>query len=96
MPEEQSVISGIQARYDHENTIPKTIDINPKDPNQIDTMINSNEGGYDVFNNYPAQSTQMRHLKHATVRQATDPGEGIDHYKKLFSFSKSNLYSFFA
>ena len=57
MPEEQSVISGIQARYDHENTIPKTIDINPKDPDQINTMINSNEGGYDVFNNYPAQAT---------------------------------------
>ena len=52
MPEEQSVISGIQARYDHEHTIPKTLDI--KDQNQIDTMINSNEGGYDVFNNYPA------------------------------------------
>ena len=33
MPDEPSMmISEIQARYDHANTIPKTIDVDPNDP----------------------------------------------------------------
>ena len=33
VPEEASIISGIQARYNHENTIPKTLE--PAEPNHM-------------------------------------------------------------
>ena len=46
MPEEQSMISGIQARYDHENTIPKTLDV--KEMNDPYSGANT---GFQVFNN---------------------------------------------
>ena len=83
------MISGIQARYDHEHTIPKTLDV--KDQMHLDPYIGgTGNTGFQVFNNQTAalRSTQARHLQAATFKQATDPGEGIDHYKKLFSFSK--------
>ena len=50
-----------------------------------------NTAGFQVFNNQTMRTTQARHLQAATFKQATDPGEGIDHYKKLFSFSKYTI-----
>ena len=91
MPEEQSMISGIQARYDHDHTIPKTLDIN-KDQMHLDPYGTGNTAGFQVFNNQAMRTTQARHLQAATFKQATDPGEGIDHYKKLFSFSKYTIF----
>jgi len=82
MPEEQSVISGIQARYNHDNTIPKTLD--PADQ----VMTSNGKIGFQVFNNPQLQTSHSTTLGPPKVQQATDPGEGIDHYKKLFSFSK--------
>ena len=59
MPEEQSMISGIQARYDHENTIPKTLDI--KDQMHLDPYIGTgNPGGFQVFNNSMQNTAAMR------------------------------------
>ena len=43
---------------------------------------NLNDGTYSQLNNAGRQTTQIR----PTV--SNGPGEGIDHYKKLFSFSK--------
>ena len=36
----------------------------------------------------------MRTVAPPIIKQATDPGEGIDHYKRLFSFSKSVMNQF--
>ena len=37
------------------------------------------------------QYSGMRASAPPAVKQATDPGEGIDHYKKLFSFTQRKV-----
>mmetsp|Transcript_6242 Transcript_6242/g.8347 ORF Transcript_6242/g.8347 Transcript_6242/m.8347 type:complete len:88 (-) Transcript_6242:418-681(-) len=87
MPEEQSFISGIQARYNHENTIPKTIE-HENFPAISTGSGAAKMGGYPVFNNPSLKPMQQtRPVAPPMVKQATDPGEGIDHYKRLFSFT---------
>ena len=45
------MISGIQARYNHDNTIPKTLE--PVDQN----MQANGQFGFQIFNNMTMQST---------------------------------------
>ena len=85
------MISGIQARYNHENTIPKTLDVGSEQ-----MLPSGNKLGFHLFNNSAMQmhgGQSGRHIQSAAVKQATDPGEGIDHYKKLFSFSKYTVHT---
>ena len=51
------------------------------------SFLNQNEG---LLANYqiPNVATLKHTLQVAAEQDAQDSGEGIDHYKKLFSFSK--------
>ena len=46
------------------------------------TGYNLNDGTYSQLNN------ASRTIVKPNVPKSNEPGEGIDHYKKLFSFSK--------